>query len=249
MPARSIHISVAALTLIANLMIVNGARAAYTVSGSTGSGVSLRSASVTFDISGSDLVVTLTNTAPTDVLVPSDVLTAVFFDVSGGAISLTRTSGLLEGGSTVFYDADGQPAGGVIGGEWAYKSALSGAPGNRSYGISSAGFGLFGPGDLFPGPDLQPPTSPDGVQYGLLSAGDNSGTGNGGITGSGGIIKNSVKFTLGGAGSGFDLNRINNVWFQYGTGLDEPGYAPEPTTLALLTGGIMAISARRRARN
>jgi len=240
---------IVALSLAASASFANEVRAAYTVSGSTGSGSSLRSASVTFDISGSDLCVTLTNTANTDVMVPIDVLTAVFFDISGGAVALTRTSGMLDGGSVVMYDPDGQPAGSVIGGEWAYKSALVGGPGNRSYGVSSTGLGLFGPGDRFPGADLQSPASPDGLQYGLLSAGDNSATGNGGVTGSGGLIMNSVKFTLGGAGSNFDLSRIHNIWFQYGTDLSEPGFpgVPEPATLALLVGGAIMMKRRRAA--
>lgn len=207
----------------------------------------LKSAEVTFAVFGNDLQVTLTNTSANDVLVPADVLTAVFFDVSGAGLSLSRTSGLLNAGSTVFYDSDGQPAGGVIGGEWAYKSGLSGAPSGASYGISSTGLDLFGPGDRFPGPDLQSPPSPDGLQYGLLSAGDNTATGNGGITGSGGLIKNSVVFRLGNLPSNFDLNRINNVFFLYGTTIGEGGFnVPAPGAAAVLLAGGLVIGRRRR---
>src|SRR6185436_15990292 len=114
------------------------------------------------------------------------------------------------------------------------------------------GFGLFGPGDLFPGADLEDPASPDGVQYGLLSAGDNTGTGNGGITGSGGLIKNSVKFTLDSVPTGFLVSQISNVSFQYGTGLDEPNIPaiPEPETYAMLLAGLglRGFVARRRSR-
>ena len=42
--------------------------------------------------------------------------------------------------------------------------------------------------------------------------------------GSGGLIKHSVVITLGGA-TGFDLTRINSVWFQYGT--DLPRWPPD----------------------
>jgi len=216
-------------------------------------------AAATFSVSGSNLVVTLTNTSAADVLVPTDVLTAVFFNVAGNP-TFTRVSGLLSGGSTVFYD--GQPAGGVIGGEWAYKSGI--AAHGMNEGISSTGVGIFGPGDRFPGPDLAPPTSPDGLQYGLLSAGDNTATGNpGGILGSGGLIKNQVTFELGNLPQGFDPSTaITGAVFQYGTALDDPtvgGHCtncdgppppsvPEPMTLTLLGVGILGLGLVRRRR-
>ena len=223
----------------------------------------VRAANAKFEQDGVNLIVTLTNTFTGDTLVPTDVLTAVFFTLSGDP-TLTRVSAVLNTGSTVFYDnlpvVNGQPAGGVVGGEWAYKDPLVAAPLGADEGISSVGLGLFGPGDLFPGPDLQSPASPDGLQYGLLSAGDNPLTGNGGITGSGGLIKNSVIFNL----SGLDATKtytLANVSFQWGTNLSEPNEVcctssggipvgvPEPGTLSLLGGALLVGSlsyARRR---
>jgi hypothetical protein len=113
-------------------------------------------ASATFDVSGSDLHVTLANTGSGDVLLEQQILTGVFFTIPGGD-GLSRTSSVLSFGSEVFYDPDGQPAGGVVGGEFAYKCGLSGAPNDADCGISSAGLGLFGAGSLFPGPDLADP--------------------------------------------------------------------------------------------
>jgi len=225
----------------------------------TGSSGSL-AASAGFETSGTNLVVTLTNTSAADVLVPTDVLTAIFFDIAGVG-ALTPVSAVLGSGSSVFYDPDGQPAGGVVGGEWAYKAGLVGAPGGATEGISSSGFSLFGPADLFPGPDLQSPTSPDGLQYGILSAGDNSATGNAGVTGSGGLILNSVVFTLSGLPGGFDPSAdgaITNVSFQYGTALTEPnvpgdgggggGTIPEPGALSLLGVALIGMGLVRQWR-
>jgi hypothetical protein len=104
---------------------------------------------------------------------------------------------------------------------------------------------------LFPGPNLQGPSSPDGVQYGVTSAGDNVLTGNGGISGSH-LIKNAVVFTLGNW-SGEPSEMITAATFQYGTALDEPqfpGLVPEPSSLALLgcgATGLAIYALRRRA--
>jgi hypothetical protein len=212
-----------------------------------------RAASVTFEVVGGNLQVTLSNTSAADTFVPTDVLTGVFFNVTGNP-ALGRISGLLSGGSTVFYDADGQPVAGVIGGEWAYLNGLNQYGANS--GISSSGLGIFGPGNRFPGTDLEDPASPDGLQYGLLTAGDLAGTGNGGITGSGGLIKNSVVFTLSGF-SGLTEADISAVTFQYGTSLDEPHVSgcttctretPEPQTLALVALGTVGLAIARRKR-
>lgn len=165
-------------------------------------------------------------------------------------------SAVLTPGSAVVFG--GSDPGGVVGGEWAYASSLVGAPGGATEGIGSAGFGLFGPGDLFPGSDLQSPVSPDGIQYGITAAGDNIATGNAAVTGDNALIKNSVTFTLGGLPTDFlpSQRNITNVSFQYGTALTEPNIPgrdtqiPEPSTLLLLTVVLIGLAqAKRRSVN
>jgi hypothetical protein len=218
-----------------------------------------RSATVDFAASGTDLLVTLTNTSPYDALVPSDILTGVFFDVIGNP-ALTRISAMVPAGSAVLVGgtgADITPGDRVVGGEWAY--AQTGAVPPNNGGISSAGLSIFGASNLFPGPNLEGPASPDGIQYGITAAGDNLLTGNSGISNTG-LIKNAVVFRLGNFNSEPDL-LIIDAFFQYGTGLDEPGYPadhfiPEPASLVLLAFGCLGMvtygvrqrrwSARRR---
>jgi hypothetical protein len=216
-----------------------------TFTGSSGN----RSASATFEQLGTTLQVMLTNTSLADVMQPVDVLTAVFFTLAG-APTLTRTSAVLDPGSLMLFGST--DPGGVVGGEWAYKSSLSGAPLGATAGISSSGLGLFGPPDRFPGSNLQGPASPDGLQYGITSAGDNPSTGNTPVTGTNALIQNAVVFTLG-LPDTYTLGETTKVSFQYGTALSEPNVPgilpppppqspiPEPGTLVLFGSGLVGL--------
>jgi hypothetical protein len=215
-----------------------------------GDGATL-SASATFNLTGTTLTVTLTNTSPFDVLMPTDVLQAVFFNTSTAAgHGLTPVSASLNG-SSVFYGSIVNN----VGEGWSYASGIS-AHGENS-GISAAGLGVFGAPNFF-----SPPVTPlDGTDYGILSAGDNPATGNTGVTGHGPLIQDSVQFTLT-TGANFSLGDLGStVVFQYGTGLDEPSFngpmrpsapsAPEPMSLVVwstLIGTFGACYAFRRNR-
>lgn len=206
-------------------------------------------ATVEFSVSGSNLVVRLANTSSFDVDVPAELLTAVFFEIDGVS-GLSRVSGTLTGGSVVHYGPDG---GGNVGGEFGYAEGLSGAPLGAFAGISSSGFGLFGPGDVFPGGNLEGPANPDGMNYGMVPAVDNVTIGNSAVTGGFPLIQHEVTFVLGGLPANFDLtNKIGKVAFQYGTDLaTEPTIpavlipAPGAAVLLAMGGGL---AARRRRR-
>jgi hypothetical protein len=198
-----------------------------TFSGSSGN----LAASAVFDFTGTTLTITLTNTSSADVLVPTDVLTGLFFNTTH---TLTPVSASLNG-SSVFYGSTSNPGDG-----WGYASSVSAQGENTAISASGAVNGLGHSNFSAASNALQ------GLGYGILSAGDNSATGNTEVTGHGPLIKNSVLFTLT-AASGFALSELGNgVVFQYGTALSDTHYGsntpvPEPSTMLLLGSGLLGL--------
>lgn len=234
--------SIAAILVLATGIAAYGNL--YTASGTNDDGGAYLEASADFSLSGNTLTVTLTNTSTDDILRPSDVLTAVFF--STGTAPLTQQTAYISPGSTFYNDVigPGNPVNAAtynnnVGGEWVYWSGLSGAPHGATMGISSVGLAFDGQPN-FNGPDLEPPTSVDGLQYGIASAGDDPLTGNTGVMTSP-LINNEVVFTLT-VPEGFSLTDISNVSFQYGTDLSEPNIIPAPGAVLLGLLGFSAIA-------
>ena len=223
-------LSVLALALT---FVSQASASAITYSGSSGN----LSATAAFSLTGNTLTVTLSNTSKSDVLVPSDVLTAVWFM---NTHTLTPVSANLNG-SSVFYGSISN-----VGNGWGYYSGLAGKGHGKNDGITAAGFGIGSGHSNFSGAH----NSLGGVDYGLLSAGDKSSTGNSGVKNHGPLIENSAQFVLT-AGSGFALSELgNSVVFQYGSDLDECHFTgrlqaepvPEPGTLALLGSGTIGLA-------
>jgi hypothetical protein len=215
------------------------------------------SASVTFNlfVSGTitNLEVSLSNTATYKPNDPADILTALFFRIDGDP-SLIRGSAVLDGGSMVVnIGANPQPAGGVVGGEWAYSAELTHAPSGANQGISATGFNLFGPHDLFPGDRLPNDggSPPDGVAYGLTTPVDDGSRYNGGLLGRA-LIQSGVVFTLFDVPGDFRLSDISDVTAQYGTSLNGPQLSletiPEPNTVALTAIGVVLLGLLNRKR-
>ena len=193
-----------------------------------------RSASANFDSDGFNLVVTLTNTSQMDVRSSTDILTAVFFNLPENIV-LTPISATLAPDSTVLFGKSNTTD---VGGEWAYRAGFKPIKGAKQ-GISSVSLGIFKRKNLFPGPNLQGPKSPDGLQYGITSAGDDPATGRKAVRGKNALIDNSVIFTLAGLPEEFDLTGINHVSFQYGSNRYDPRISATSTSIptpALLPG-------------
>ena len=236
-----------------------------TFAGSNTEGGKFRSAEAQFSVSGDNLFITLINTAPGDVMEPDQLLSSIYFRSSDGTVNLTKAGGgvFLDGSKVYRNGADvtgtAYGNGGSVGGEFGFRNNLTGGffGGNSYYGIGANGMdGFFGAGDLFAGPNLDGPGSPNGMNYGIMSAGDNPLTYNGGIANEP-IIFNSVKIQLKGA-SNLDLASILDVQFQYGTSNSGPRLTtttltsvPEPGAVAfgiVMGGGLLGMVARGRRR-
>jgi hypothetical protein len=209
-------------------------------------------ASVLFDdsLNPGKLTVVLTNTGP-GASVPSDVLTAVFWDYNDSFLNLSlssATAGTVIGANSGS-NVNLRSVGGRV--EWGFASTTSStglggatgvsAPVTQHYGLGTAGFGIT------PGFGL---SGGQQFNYGIITGYDNP---NPAVSG-GTFVKNSATFVLSGLPTNFDINKIGNVRFQYGTSLNEPSTyyvspppppqkVPEPATTAAL-GVFAAVSLR-----
>jgi len=258
---RKMHMISAAVATALTLGLVAGeAQALSTRTFTFSSGT--QSASAVFDITSGNLTITLTNTSGSDAMIPVDILTGIFFDLQAGNDPLlTRVSASLAGTSSVIFAPAAPVSGSVptsgtgtngLGGEWAYREVNGGLNYGSDSGISSAGLGSFAPADRFrTDSNLQGPDDPDGLQYGITTAGDSSATGNNAVTGDFALIKNSVVFEFSGLPVGYDLASMNEkVTFQYGTNYTEPHFdgVPNPAAFLMLGGGLAGLVGLRRFR-
>ena len=143
-------------------------------------------------------------------------------------------------GSSVFYGSLTN-----VGDGWGYGDGLSAQGMNSAVSATGAVTGLGH--SNFSGAN----NALDGLGYGLLSAGDDTSTGNTGVTGHGPLVLDSSQFVLT-APTGFSLSELGNtVVFQYGTALTDQHYngtlqqntpVPEPGTLAMFGSGLIGLA-------
>jgi hypothetical protein len=200
------------------------------------------------------LTVTLTNTGP-GASVPSDILTSVFWDYAGSPLTnlslfSANAPTVIKNNVTTGTNINLTKVGGNTV-EWGFAkttatSGLGGASGvanpvTQHYGLGTAGFGIS------PGFGL---SGGQQFNYGIITGYDSS---NPAVSG-GTFVKNFATFVLSGLPTGFDVKKISNIRFQYGTALNEPStyyiapppkprYVPESGTTAAL--GLFAMVALR----
>lgn len=248
-------VSALALATVVQLPEANAATMTFsgaTTNSSSGGTSNALSASVVFDdalISQGQLKVTLTNTGP-GASVPSDVLTAIFWDIVDNPTGLSLLSAkaptVIKNGKTSS-NVDLKALD-----EWKLPNTGNGSkelPGiTQNYGIGTAGLGIF------------QGTGGKQMAYGIITGYDTNANsqlvGNKAET----YVKDSASFVLSGLSTNFDIKKINNVRFQYGTNLSEPSFTvnqgtyytsttppstvkrvPEPSTTAAL--GLLTVSA------
>lgn len=188
-----------------------------------------------FTYSGSILTLVLKNTQNSNLVSAGNaqILTGLFWNmnrtVTASTANISAGSSYVDGNGNALGTPSETPAQ-----HWARKQGAPSWGGGANYGIGAAGFGHFGPGDAFASGGSNPVLN--GVDWGIIG-------GNWNIPGNESpFILNSMTFTFN-IGTGFDVNSISNVWFQYGSGFSEfrgtddqfpPSEAvPEPASIAM----------------
>jgi hypothetical protein len=233
------------------------------------------SAKASFSISGSYnnrlLTILLTNTdsatganAP---LVPSQVLTGLFFNLGTSAFTPVSAT-LVDGGhiiQTENCDAAACAGKSNVGGEFSYASGgASWLPGTNQ-GIASSGYlnANTSEGNFPGGTNYDNPKALDGINFGIVPAGWAPYSGNGGLD-KVALVDGTVKFVLK-VPKTLSESDISNVNFTYGTKPNEGtlhappsgtgssvtttnGTVPEPAMLSVLGVALTGLGYRMRKR-
>jgi hypothetical protein len=226
-------------------------------------------ATASFTITGNTLTILLSNTdtAPRGPsYVPSEVLTGLFFNLGTSGDVFTPVSATIAAGSLAQPErCDIGPCSGAttnVGGEWSYAFGGVNDPDivGANRGISSAGYLNANFGN-FNGSNLDRPLALNGASFGIVDANYVDGEGNRGLD-KDPLIRGSATFVLD-IPDGLTESMISNVYFTYGTSLNNPsftttttngtgsgdiGNVPEPSTLALAGAGLAIAAYRLRRR-
>lgn len=254
-----IALGVSSLTVVMASQMPQAYAASMTFSatGTNSATSSSLSSSVIFNdsLNPGKLTITLTNLGA-GAKAPSDVLTSLFWDYNGSSplnLSLaSATAATVTQKNTNTTTSNVNLLNTPNGQEWAFASTTnaSGLGGNVSaagavavtqqYGLGTAGLGIF---QGIGGSSQQ--------KYGIINGYDSGA--NAPIKNNP-FVNNSATFVLSGLTAGFDIKKISNLRFQYGTNLNEattyyiappppPQKVPEPSAAVAL--GLFAIGGFR----
>jgi hypothetical protein len=232
------------------------------------------SAKAEFTIAGTGsnrtLTILLTNTdtatgagAP---LVPSEVLTGLFFNL--GTSTFTPVSATLGPGGTIIQTANCDAAACAgqtnVGGEFSYAAGGVDWLEGTTQGIASSGYlnANTNKGNFPGGTNYDNPKALDGINFGIVPDGWTEGSGNGGLD-KVALVDGTVQFVLKNISNSLKETDIKNVYFTYGTSPNEGtlhattsgsvtvtgASVPEPTTLSLLGLALAGVGAWRMRRN
>ena len=180
-------------------------------------------AAAKFDFSGNVLTIILKNVATVAPNDSGNVLTGLFWDLTGNP-TLTPVSAIVPSGSSVIQESScstGNCVGATnVGGEFSYAAGGLASLTGDDRGISSSGYLNANTNDgNFGGADLDDPPALNGANFGLVPASFSPFSGNGGLDNDG-LIRDTVVFTLNGV-TGLTASSVSNVYFTYGT--SQPG--------------------------
>jgi hypothetical protein len=205
-------LSLLAVLTVGQMSKANAASMTFSVTGTNSVSKNALAASVVFDnsLNPGKLTISLSNNK--GVSVPSDVLTAVLWDYNGSPLNLglssaTASKVTANNGSSTTNNVD------LLGclDEWQFASTSKTAGFttgvNQHYGLGTAGLGIF--------------ASNGGQQFNYGIIGGYNSNANPAVKG-GTFINNSATFVLSSLPTNFDIQKISNVRFQYGTSLTEP---------------------------
>lgn len=177
-------------------------------------------------------------------LTADDILGGIFFTNKDTKSILTPSSAAL-GGSSAYWNA---PNSGTIGQNWAFNSGIAGPNGSNT-GIASRTYGgLFSKGNF-----ASSGNSLSNINYGIANGIDKNATSS---VKNGTFVQNEIDFYFD-VSSGYSLDNIRDVYFQFGTTTSGPRLfatlsVPEPGTVALLmtmgSSGLLFGVRKRRLR-
>lgn len=228
------------LSALAMAVAASSQAVIFNFSGVSGSGSGdVLHARVEFQVSGTTLTVIMTNTDDNAAFNGADVLSSVYFNVTGTPTFSNGNAALTSGSSLVLINNGAPGSTNPLNNEWFWQSPNAG--GGRQYSFGATGAIGFSPTNdsfdkVFHGGTG---TGGGNDDYGLVpTLGQTAGNG------SNVYANNSMTFTFD-LSSAISESDIHDVYVTYGSAATTT-LTPEPATFGALAVGALALLRRRR---